>query len=318
MLDLPALEELEVQGKNVLVRGDFDVDDANNPRADSIREIIRYLQSRNAAKIKVIGHTETNFDLASELGSEFPGVEFDSGLRNDPGEKENSMEFALKLAEGWNMYVNESFATSHREHASIVSLPHVIKSQGGDAYVGLRFEAEISHLGRVIKDPKRPVIMVISGVKEDKLSFVESFSKFADKILIGGKLPDLIDRGIVDLQFSNYNTEKIIVAGLVQDKEDITVHSMEIFEEEIKKAGTIVVSGTLGKYEDEGHRQGTERIFKAVVANKNAFKVTGGGNTESAIDILGLVGRFDWVSVGGGAMLEFLAKGTLPGIEALR
>ena len=91
---------------------------------------------------------------------------------------------------------------------------------------------------------------------------------------------------------------------------------MRIFEKEIKAAGTIVVSGPLGKYEEEGHRQGTERVFKAVVGSE-AFKVAGGGDTEKAINMLGLSDKFNWISVGGGAMLEFLVNKTLPGIEVL-
>jgi phosphoglycerate kinase len=311
MNNLPTVDTLNFEGKNVLIRGDFDVDNGENPRADSIREIVRYLKGKNSAKIKVIGHTETDYDLASQLKSEFPDVEFDSGLRKNPGEKENSIEFAKELATGWNTYINESFATSHRQHASIVSLPKAIKDNGGEVCLGIRFQKEIENLIRVIDDPKRPVIMTISGIKEDKITYIEPFCRFADKILVGGKLPDLLHQEV-------YENEKILIADLIADREDITIHSIEKFEEEISRAGTVVVSGPVGRFEDEGHRQGTERIFRSVIANKNAFKVAGGGDTERAIQILNVADGFDWISVGGGAMLEFLANGTLPGMEALK
>ena len=311
MMDLPTVDKLNFEEKNVLVRGDFDVDNGENPRADSIREIIRFLLSKNASKIKIIGHTETEYDLSSQLKSEFPDIEFDSGLRKNPGEKENNIDFARQLAIGWNIYINESFATSHRQHASIVTLPKVIKDNGGEVCLGIRFQKEIENLSRVISNPQRPVIMAISGIKEDKLSYIEPFCKFADKLLIGGKLPDLLHQEV------NEN-EKIIVADLIADREDITIHSIEKFEQEISRAGTVVVSGPVGKFEDEGHRQGTERIFRSVVANKNAFKLAGGGDTERAIQALNVTDGFDWISVGGGAMLDFLANGTLPGIEALK
>lgn len=177
--------------------------------------------------------------------------------------------------------------------------------------MGIRFQQEIENLSKVISDPKRPVVMTISGIKEDKLSYIEPFCKFTDKLLIGGKLPDLLHQEV-------YENEKIIVADLIADREDITIHSIEKFENEIINARTIVVSGPLGKFEDEGHRQGTERVLRSVVANKNAFKLAGGGDTERALQTLNLTGGFDWISVGGGAMLEFLANGTLPGIEALK
>lgn len=318
MLGIPTVDKLDLGGKNVLVRGEFNVDDGNNARADSIREIVKYLQSKNAANIKVIGHTETEYDLATQLQSEFPEVEFDNRLRDNPGEKNNDFNFARGLAEGWNVYVNEAFATSHRSHASFVNLPKVIKENEGEVCIGPRFSAEIENLSKVTSNAKRPVVMVISGVKEDKLTYIEAFSKFADKILIGGRLPDLINRGISNFQYPITNNKKIIIADLIADKEDITIHSIEEFEKEIAEAGTIVVSGPVGRFEDEGHRQGTERVFQAVVGNKNAFKVAGGGDTEVAISLLSTANGFDWVSVGGGAMLEFLANGTLPGIEALK
>ena len=101
------------------------------------------------------------------------------------------------------------------------------------------------------------------------------------------------------------------------DKEDITLNTIERFTSEVSKAGMIIVSGPLGRYEDEGHRQGTEKVFRAITENKNAYKIAGGGDTEKAIGSLSLASGFDWISVGGGAMLEFLSKKTLPGIEAL-
>jgi phosphoglycerate kinase len=317
MFDLPTVDKLNFEGKNVLVRGDFDVESGVNPRADSIREIVRYLQEKNSAKIKVIGHTETEYDLAEELQSEFPGVEFDSNLRKNPGEKENSVEFAESIATGWNVYLNEAFATSHRNHASIVSLPKVIKNHGGGVGVGLRFEREIEHLEKVLDNPKRPLIMVISGIKEDKLPYIEVFSKFADKTLVGGLLPEFREKLMGDGP-QMPDEGKIIWADLNPDKEDITIHSIEEFEKDIQLAGTIVVSGPLGKFEDEGHQLGTGRVFKAVAENTQAFKVAGGGDTEVAISLLQLNSGFDWISVGGGAMLEFLAHTTLPGIEALK
>jgi phosphoglycerate kinase len=132
--------------------------------------------------------------------------------------------------------------------------------------------------------------------------------------LVGGRLPDLLgDRGLESVRSQN---GKVIVGNLIMDKEDITIHTIERFEEEVGKAAMVVVSGPLGRYEDEGHRQGTERVFEAVVTS-NAFKIAGGGDTEAALSLLNLQNKFDWLSVGGGAMLEFLSKKTLPGIEAL-
>lgn len=332
-MDIPVITNLELSGKNVLVRGDLDVDDLDNPRIESVREIIKFCQSKGSSKIKIIAHRETDFDVCLSLRQEFPGVEFDDRLRDNSGEKTNDIEFARMLAVGWDVYINEAFATSHREHASIISLPKIIKESGGQIGLGLRFEKEIDNLSKVFNNPERPVVILISGLKEDKLSYVEPFCEFADKVLIAGRLPELIQNTIYNIQ----NT-KLLVADLIADKEDITIRSIEKFEEEIENAGTIVVSGPPGKFEDEGHRLGTKRVFEAIIKNTKAFKIAGGGDTERALQIIdtdtllrphkrdfeGQADKdeerngFDWISVGGGAMLEFLSKKTLPGIEAIR
>jgi phosphoglycerate kinase len=113
------------------------------------------------------------------------------------------------------------------------------------------------------------------------------------------------------------DSEKMIIGNLTMDKEDITLNTIDVFKKEIAKAGTIVLAGVLGKYEDEGHSQGTKEIFEAV-ASSSAYKIAGGGDTEKAIRMLNVDDKFDWISVGGGAMVKFLISKTLPGIESLK
>ena len=203
----------------------------------------------------------------------------------------------------FEVYVNEAFAASGGKHASIVRLPKLLPSAAG-----FRFIKEVENLEKILNNPKKPVLLIIGGIKKDKLDYLEDFKKFADKILIGGRLPEYMPEDISD--------DKLLVARLIMDKEDITIHSIEKFEEEIGKAGTIVIAGPMGKVEEEGHMMGTKRVFEAI-ANSQAYKVAGGGETQGVISTLGLTKKFDWISIGGGATLEFLAKGTLPGIEAL-
>jgi phosphoglycerate kinase len=224
-------------------------------------------------------------------------------LRFDSGETENDEHYAEHLAEEGEVYINEAFATSHRKHASIVRLPKLLPSAAG-----LRFVQEVENLEKILNNPKKPALLIIGGIKKDKLDYLEDFKKFADKILIAGRLPEYLPKDI--------NDEKLLVAKLIMDKEDITIHSIEKFEEEISKAGTIVIAGPMGKFEEESHMTGTKRVFEAI-ANSQTYKLAGGGETQKVISTLGLTEKFNWISVGGGASLEFLAKGTLPGIEAL-
>jgi len=339
-MNIPRLENYELEGKKVVVRGDLDLPEGDFARLEKSKKTYEYLLSQKA-KVIVVGHrgrpegkTDDNLSLAPiaknlqgvlgksvkfvfdivgheaevEVGNLKEGeilmlenLRFDARESFDPAQDAGAEGFARKLASFGDFYVNECFSSSHRNHASFVGIPKLLPHAAG-----IRFAREIEKLSKVLQNPKRPIVLVLGGLKEGKLKYLDSFTKIADKVLVGGRLPEFLQN--ID--------HKLIVADLTADKEDMTVRSIELFEAEIAKAGTVVVSGPLGKFEDEGHRLGTERVFKAIIAS-DAYKVAGGGDTEAAISMFGLEEKFDWISVGGGAMLEFLANGTLPGIEAL-
>jgi 3-phosphoglycerate kinase len=292
---LPVIRDLDLAGKKVLIRGDFDVDSGVNPRADAIRKIVELVRNSGAAGVKVIGHCETEYDLAGELAREYPGVIFDSTLRKDPGEKENSEEYAAKLATGWDVYINEAFATSHRQHCSVDALPRLMKKNGRPVAVGLRFEKEIEVLSGIFnKDGKK--ILVIGGAKagDKEKASIDLAPKF-DAVLKGGLLTGVKLRG---------------------DGMDLADETIENYKKIISDAGLVVVAGPMGKFEDPGSEKGTKEVFTAA-AESRAYKVAGGGDTELAINTFGLAAKFDRISVGGGAMLVYLSTGTLPGIEAV-
>jgi len=327
-MKLPKLEDLDVAGKRVLVRVDLDYkqQDFGNRRQEVLLPTLEYLADKTS-KVILIGHKGRPGGKVDEsLSLKFEGERFEDFLRTKWGEKRvaklnmfimenlrfnageeaNDEHYAEHLADTGDAYVNEAFATSHRKHASIIGLPKLLPHAAG-----FHFVSEVENLGKVLVNPKRPVVAIISGVKEDKLNYVDDFKRLSDKILIAGRLVEYFRSRKYEV-----GSTKIILADLKDGGLDITNRSINKFEAEIAKAGTIVVSGPVGKFEDEGARLGTERVLKAV-ARSPAFKVAGGGDTERAISLFGLSDKFDWISVGGGAMLEFLAKGTLPGIQAL-
>jgi len=316
-MELPKITDLDVSEKRVLVRLDLDTrPDENDARIKASVETLDYLKSKNA-KIIIIAHNGRPEGKENESLSLKPfepiffkwGAEIKENLRFNPGEESNDEAYAKEIASWGDIYINEAFASSHREHASIVGVPKLLPHAAG-----FRFEKEIENLSKVLENPKHPLVFLISGLKEDKLQYVKAFEIFADKILVGGRLPEFLgDKALESVRTQNGKT---IVGNLIMDKEDITLNTIEVFEKQIATAGTVVISGPLGKFEDEGHRMGTEKIYKAV-AESSAFKIAGGGDTESAISLLSLTDKFDWISVGGGAMLEFLSKKTLPGIDAL-
>lgn len=315
---MPKVTDLDVSGKRVLVRADLDVVGGEDCRLQALIPTLDYLKEKQA-EIVVIGHRgrpEGKFDASLSTNQLQPffdswSAKVEENLRFDLREEANDPEYAKKLASLGDVFVNEAFATSHRDTASITGLPKLLSHAAG-----FRFIKEVENLSKVVDSPKHPVVFIVGGAKKDKLDYLGALEKIADKILVGGRLPEYLgDKALESVRLQN-KTDRLLIGNLVQDKEDLTLNTIEVFEEEIKKAGTIVLAGPMGKYETEGHLQGTERIFKAV-AQSSAFKVTGGGDSLVIVERFKLADKFDWVSVGGGAMLEFLAKGTLPGIQAL-
>lgn len=269
---------------NVLIRTDLEWVGNNCSRREATKNIIGYWKSKGAVRIKVIGHNG-NIDQVSELG-----VDINFNLRSDPREEANDPSLAEELALGFDVYVNEAFATSHRQHCSIVALPHFMKSQGKQVGIGLRFEKEIETLKKINKG-----LLIIGGAKAgDKTKYANVMESKGWTVLRGGLLPG------VDLR---------------PDGLDVSENFIKNCKLKIENCSTIVLAGPMGKYEDAP--EGTQKIFTAV-AESSAYKIAGGGDTEAALDKFGLKEKFDWISVGGGAMLEYLSSGTLPGLEAIK
>ena len=347
MFNLPDISRLDVKGKRGLVRVDLDAvleedgDDPVSPESNLRLQVIKltvdFLFERGVKSLILLAHRgrpqgsyEANLSLSPlvshlekvlgrkvvfieslefeeirrKLDSSLGEVFLLENLRFWKGEEEKDDSFADRLSSLGSFYVNEAFATSHRGHSSITLLPTKLPSA-----FGLWFVKEIENLSLLFENPKRPSLLIISGTKKDKLSYLDDLALVFDMILIAGRFPDMLPDN------SKYRLDsRFLVAKLNPDKEDITVHSIEAFEREIKRAKTIALIGPVGKYEDEGHQLGTRRVFEAV-ANSSAFKVAGGGDTIKAVEMFGLRGKFDWISVGGGATLEFLSKKTLLALQ---
>lgn len=339
MLTIKSIRDVDVRDKKVFVRVDIDVDPNTNVsdiRLQSMASTIRYLLENSVGHIFLAGHMgrpneggelrstasilpdlEILLSQKIKFGSELEdGIKINllENLRISKEEEENNEDFTRQLASLADIYVNESFATSHRSHASIVGVPKLIPG-----YMGLHLAAEITTLTKVLENPDRPLVTLISGIKEDKVEMIGKLRDMSDKVLIAGRLPEYVDPdyGKSPGKPEYMRDPKVIIAKLTQDREDVTIRTMELFEEEIGKARTIILAGVISKYEDEGHRQGTKRIFEAV-ANSSAFKIVGGGDSLAAINMFNIADKFNWISVGGGAMLEFLIHKTLPGLEALQ
>ena len=263
-------------------------------------------------------------------------------LRQHAGEEVGSEALAEELAGGADIYINEAFSVSHRLHASVVGVPKILPS-----YAGFLFIKEYEELSRVFKASK-PFVVVLGGAKfSTKMPVIESLVPLADDIFLGGALVhilwrkmgyevgrSLVDEGIkgleeilklknvhlpVDVIVENVNGEKLEKlpeqVGMQEVISAAGKQSVDKIVTAISKAQFVLWNGPLGLVE-KGFTGSSRQIAEAV-ASSGAYSIAGGGDTVAVLNDLNLVAGIDLVSTAGGAMLEFIATGTLVGIEAL-
>ncbi len=344
---MKTLSQFDVKGKKILVRCDFNVplDESGNIldafRIKQTLPTINYL-IKNGAEIILMSHLdrpegkELKFSLkpiaaklaellakpvkfiddcvgekvAQEISRIKTGeIVLLENLRFYKEEEANDDNFAKKLAEFGDIYINDAFGASHRMHASIVGVPKYLP-----AGAGLLLEKEIKVLTALMENPEKPLVALIGGAKvEEKAVLIDKISKIADFVLISG----LIQREIKEKNVETKYPEKIIgPKDEIDGGKDVGTESVKFYQEKINLAKTIFWNGPFGQIEKEEFSKGTEKIAKAIVAS-SAFSVVGGGETVEFINKLGIIDKFGHVSTGGGAMLEFLSGEKLPGIEAL-
>jgi len=237
------------------------------------------------------------------------GVLLLENLRFHKEEEENDENFAKELAKLGEIYVNDAFSASHRAHASIVGVPKYIP-----AAAGFLLEKEVKVLSQIIKNPKRPLLVIIGGSKVgDKAKMAAKLSEIADFLLVGNLVAKEIETQKIKMKFP----EKIFYPLDDRNSLDIGEKTIKAFKEKILKARTVFWAGPLGKIEDEEYQKGTKEVTETIVKS-DAFSVVGGGDTIEFINKIGLIEKFGHVSVGGGAMLDFLSGKKLPGLEVLK
>lgn len=234
-------------------------------------------------------------------------------LRFYRGEEANDPEFAKNLATLGDIYVNESFAVSHRDHASITGIAKLLPS-----YAGVHLQKEIAELSKILEHPERPLVVLIGGAKiETKLPMVEKMHRVADYVLVGGKIAEET-KTLIKVQHEKITGQKsvVLVADNVPVGDDITEKDTENFIQIINLAKTIVWNGPMGKMGNAHTEENTLKIARAI-AESSAYSVIGGGDSLSLLKQHHLLDKFSFVSTGGGAMLEFLSGKPLPGIKVL-
>lgn len=284
--------------------------------------------------------------IRQRLAELAPSVELMENLRFNPGEESNSQEFVDSLMGGIDLYVNDAFGAAHRSHASIVGPPRYVRSAAG-----FLLNKEVEILSALRDKAKHPFVAVLGGAKvSDKIGVIESLLNVVDSLIIGGGMcftflaakgypvgdslceveqievcKNLLNSGavihlpedIVGLDASgNYATFGVRLPSGAKGL-DIGPGSAAAFSDVIMDARTVFWNGPMGTFEDDRFAAGTRTIAEAVASTK-AFTVVGGGDSAAALAQFKLDDEVDHVSTGGGASLELLELGDLPGLQALR
>ncbi|HEK86654.1 MAG: phosphoglycerate kinase [Candidatus Saccharicenans sp.] len=388
------LEQIEVKGRTVFLRVDFNVplDENLNIRDDTRIQAslptIKYLVQKGAKLVVAshLGRPKGQFNpkmslkpVAARLEQLLPGTKvimapdvigdevnhLKSNLKDGQilllenvrfykQETDNDPEFSRKLAEGCDVFINDAFGSCHRAHASVVGVASFIKQKAA-GYLLLK---EVNYLSKITHNPEKPYVAILGGAKiEDKIPVLKSLVTKADVLLIGGAMAytflraqgKQVGKSLVEddkleiareilkkaeesqikflLPLDHVMTASIESGVVNQIAEhyplpedlmgvDIGPKTIEEYKKQIKIAKTIFWNGPLGVFEVKAFSTGTVEIAKAV-ADSGALSVVGGGDSIAAIHQTGVADKISHISTGGGASLEYVAYGTLPGIEAL-
>ena len=376
------MTDLDLKGKRVFIRADLNVPvkDGKVTSDARIRATIPTLKLalEKGAKVMVTSHlgrpTEGEFkpedslqpvvdylnehlDVPVRLVRDYlDGVDVNAGeivvlenVRVNKGEKKNDPELGKKYAALCDVFIMDAFGTAHRAQASTYGVAEFAPV----ACAGPLLAAELDALGKALKEPARPMVAIVGGSKvSTKLEVLNSLSKIADQIIVGGGIANtFIAAAGHNVGKSLYEADLIPVAKELAASTDIPVpvdvrvgtefsetapateksvtevkddesifdigdKSAEQLAEIIKNAKTVLWNGPVGVFEFPNFRKGTEIISHAI-ADSDAFSIAGGGDTLAAIDLFGIADKISYISTGGGAFLEFVEGKVLPAVEIL-
>jgi len=387
------VRDIDVKGKKVLVRCDFNVPYNENRVITDNRRIVAALPTikyllENDCKVILCSHLgrpkgevkpEFSLNIVADELSKLLGKEvklakdvvgedaknlaanLQSGevmllenVRYEAGEEKNDEELSKAFASLAEIYVNDAFGTAHRAHSSTTGVANYLP-----AVSGFLIEKELNFLGTALENPERPFVAILGGKKvSDKIGVIDSLLEKVDVLMIGGAMAytffksmgydvgnsicelDKLDlakeivekakaKGVkfmlpvdtkVGKDFDPNTESKIVKYTEIPDGWegfDIGQETIELYSKELQNAKTVVWNGPLGLFEFDQFAIGTNSIAR-VLADVDAVKIIGGGDSAAAVEKAGLAEKFTHISTGGGASLEFLEGKKLPGIEALQ
>ena len=271
---------------------------------------------------------------------------------NDNAESKNNQELAKYWASLGDVFINDAFGTSHRNHASNVGIAKNVSTSA----IGYLVQKELKMLSKALENPARPFIAIIGGAKvSDKILVIENLLQKADKIIIAGGMgytfqkargyevgSSMVENDYIDfakkmlkkakgkiilpidhaISKSFADNKRKVTAGINIPKGfmglDIGNKSIKMYQETLKEVKTVVWNGPVGVAEFDNFKDGTLAIAKTIIEQKDVFSIIGGGDSASIIIDLGFENKFTHISTGGGASLEFMEGKKLPGIEVIQ
>ena len=388
MFNKKTLRDLDVAGMRVLVREDLNVPIENGIVRDDTRIVaavptIKYLLEQKAAVILMSHLGRPGGERKEELSLKPVAEYLDSLIEEEvsfvsecvgeaareaakalkagevlvlentrfhPGEKRNDPEFGKELASLADIFINDAFGTSHREHASNVGVAAHLPTAAG-----FLMEKEIEYLGNALENPERPFTAILGGAKiSGKIDVIRNLIDIVDSILIGGGMANtffaskgikmgnsLVENDVLSLanellelagnklilpvdlvigdKFADDAKKRIVVVDDIPDEwmvMDIGPETVKLYNQQIKTSKTIVWNGPMGVFEFPVFSKGTFDLAK-LISESNAMSIIGGGDSTAAIKKAGLEKQITHISTGGGASLKMLEGAVLPGLEAI-
>ena len=383
------IDQVELTNKRVIARFDFNVplnengEITDSSRIDRALKTIQYIIDNGAKQLVMMSHLGRPKGEKSDKFSLEPVAKYiadkidqdvlltesaiDNGLKElmnlgghkvvllenlrfHSGEKNNEAEFAKTLASYAEVYVNDAFGVSHREHASV---HEIVRYFPRSHYAGFLIQSEVQALDKVLKNPAKPFVGIVGGAKvSDKIKTIEKLLISVDQLLIGGAMayPFLKAQG-KEVGKSLCSDEDVKLASQIlkrdqgnkiilpldhicanspdseaENKQDIPSSQMGLdigeltlgkYKEILSQAKTILWNGPMGLFENPAFAKGTMKLAE-IISNTDAYSLVGGGDSVSAVNQSGKADQFSHISTGGGASLEYIEKGDLPGLRALK
>ncbi|AVJ19099.1 phosphoglycerate kinase [Serratia rhizosphaerae] len=341
---LPTIEAALKQGARVMVTSHLGRPTEGEYNEEfSLLPVVNYLKEHLSNPVRLAKDYLEGVDVAE---GELVVLE---NVRFNKGEKKDDETLSKKYAALCDVYVMDAFGTAHRAQAST----HGVGKFAPVACAGPLLSAELEALGKALGNPARPMVAIVGGSKvSTKLTVLDSLSKIADQLIVGGGIantfvaaqgnnvgqslyePDLIDNAKklletcdipvptdvrVATEFSETATATVKQANEIQDNEqildmgDVSAERLAVI---LKNAKTILWNGPVGVFEFPNFRKGTEIVARAI-ADSDAFSIAGGGDTLAAIDLFDIADKISYISTGGGAFLEFVEGKQLPAVVML-